>query len=94
MLICVNLLTLLLPAWFSVVDELLHSPSPFWIIPTGSGNVTASLVALGPNSMSVSPQEKSHSMCHVQGDPDVLFILRKKYSQRKLLTIFLRKATG
>lgn len=85
-----NLLTLLLPGWFSVVGELLYPPSVFWIVPTGSDNVTASLVASGPNSMSLSPWEMSHSMYCVQGDLDVMFVLRKKIigSQWKLLAIF------
>ena len=73
-----NLLTLLPLGWFSVVDELLYPPSSFWIIPTGSDKVTASLAASGPNSMSLSSREMSRSMCCVQSDPVVLFILRKK----------------
>lgn len=40
----------------------------------GSDVVTASLAASGPNTMSLSPWEMSSSMCHVQGDLDVLFI--------------------
>lgn len=50
-------------------------------------------MASGPKSLSLSPQEMSRSMCRVQGDLDVLFMLRKKTtgSQGKLLAIFLQK---
>lgn len=69
---------------------------PFWIIPVCSDNAIASLVALGPKSLSLIPREMSHSMCRVQGDLDVLFILRKKTTgiQGKLLAIFLQKGAS
>lgn len=90
-----NLLTLLPPGWFSVVDELLYPPSFFRIIPMGSDNVTASLAVLGPNSISLSPREMSRSMCHVQGDLNALFMLRKKITGSwKLVAIFLQKGAG
>lgn len=48
-----NLLVLLQLGWSSFV-ELLHPSSSFWI-PKGYNNVVDSLVASGPNSVSLSP---------------------------------------